>query len=332
MTPPDKDNHEPARGEALPLGGGEESRLQLATRVAWMYFIEGLKQEDIAVALGISRMRVNRLLAAARDEGLVRIDITSPFRSSADCEGRLRAAFGLREVVLAPTASKPDQIDVVVGHALGSYLNGRLANGMTVGVHHGRSPHAMFQGLKPAVMPDTAIVALKGSLSAEGRMAPYETVARLALTLQASCYQLAAPSYARTTQEHELFTRLPMVEAVMRRAAACDLAILTASRITDDGGLVGYGYISPAEAKALRERGAVGAVLGTFIDADGQVIDHELNHRQIGLGFDDLAAVPEVILTGAGPGKVLALRAALTRRLATVFVTDEQTAEQILAA
>lgn len=332
MTGIGTDGREPARGDALLLEAGDDGRLQLATRVAWMYFIEGLKQEEVAAALGINRMRVNRLLAAARDEGLVRIDITSPYRSSADCEARLRAAFGLREVVLAPTSLDPDRVDALVGHTLGSYLNRRLSNGMTVGVHHGRSPHAMFQGLKPAVMPETAVVSLKGSLSAEGRMAPYETVARLALTLQASCYQLAAPSYARTAQEYALFTQLPMVEAVLRRAAACDLAVLTASRITDDGGLVGYGYISPAEASVLRGLGAVGAVLGTFIDAEGQVIDHELNHRQIGLGFAHLAAVPEVILTGSGPGKVLALRAALERRLATAFVTDEQTAEQILLA
>ncbi len=49
---------------------------QLATRAAWFYFVAGLTQAQIGKKLGLNRTRVNRLLAHARDQGLVQINIT----------------------------------------------------------------------------------------------------------------------------------------------------------------------------------------------------------------------------------------------------------------
>lgn len=312
-------------------GTEEEARLRLATRVAWMYFVEGLRQEDIAASLGISRMRVNRLVASAREDGLVRIEIVSPHRMTSDLEARLREAFDLREALVIPTPRDPDRVVDMVGHGLGALLNTRLADGMTVGIHHGRSTHALLQGVRPASMPDLAIVSLKGTLTPEGRMLPHETVARLALTLNATCYQIATPGYARNLEERDLLMGLPVVQSVLQRARLCDMAVLTASRATDEGGLVGYGFITRREANELREAGAVGALLGAFVDAEGNVLDHDVNRRRIGLDLDDLDAVPDVILTGAGRGKVAALRAALRRGVARTFVTDEDTARGLLA-
>jgi DNA-binding transcriptional regulator LsrR (DeoR family) len=318
--------------EAALSGVEENDRLQLATRVAWMYFVEGLRQEDVAAALGISRMRVNRLVAMAHEEGLVRIEIVSPHRAACELEAQLRQAFGLREAIVVQAPQDPEQLVDCVGHALGSLLNRRLSDGMTVGVHHGRSTYAMFRGLRPASMPNLATVSLKGSLSPLGRIVPQETVARLALTLEASGYQLAAPSYARSVKERELFMGLPIVQAVLERARACDVAVLTASRATDNGGLVGNGFISPQEAAELRDAGAVGAVLGVFVDEAGEVVDHDVNRRRIGLELGDLAAVPDVILSGAGREKAPALRAALRRGFTGSLVTDEATARDILAS
>ncbi len=51
---------------------------QLRVRVAWLYFMEGLTQADIAGKLGITRLRANRLLGEARESGLVSIQVNSP--------------------------------------------------------------------------------------------------------------------------------------------------------------------------------------------------------------------------------------------------------------
>ena len=50
---------------------------QLRVRVAWLYFMEGLTQADIATKLGITRLRANRLLGEARESGLVNIQVNA---------------------------------------------------------------------------------------------------------------------------------------------------------------------------------------------------------------------------------------------------------------
>ena len=57
---------------------------QLAVRASWLYYMEGQTQEQIARTLGINRIRINRILAAARESGLVQVRINSRLASRAD--------------------------------------------------------------------------------------------------------------------------------------------------------------------------------------------------------------------------------------------------------
>ncbi|TIU93801.1 MAG: sugar-binding transcriptional regulator, partial [Mesorhizobium sp.] len=44
---------------------------ELKARAAWHYYVEGLTQERISEILGIGRIKVHRILSAAREEGVV---------------------------------------------------------------------------------------------------------------------------------------------------------------------------------------------------------------------------------------------------------------------
>ena len=47
----------------------------LLTRVAWLYYVEQLNQQEIADRLRLSRVKVTRLLQRARDEHIVEVRI-----------------------------------------------------------------------------------------------------------------------------------------------------------------------------------------------------------------------------------------------------------------
>jgi DNA-binding transcriptional regulator LsrR (DeoR family) len=80
----------------------------------------------------------------------------------------------------------------------------------------------------------------------------------------------------------------------------------------------------------LRALGAVGDVLGTVVDAEGQPIPHPINERVIGIGIEDLGPIPNVILAAGGPHKVPIVRAILKRGVVNTLVTDETTARALL--
>ena len=48
---------------------------ELKARAAWHYYVEGLTQERISELLGIGRIKVHRILSAAREEGVVQFRI-----------------------------------------------------------------------------------------------------------------------------------------------------------------------------------------------------------------------------------------------------------------
>ena len=58
--------------------------MELLTRVAYLYYERGLRQKEIADLLGFSRSKVSRLLAEARNCGVVevRVPMTSSFSAA----------------------------------------------------------------------------------------------------------------------------------------------------------------------------------------------------------------------------------------------------------
>jgi DNA-binding transcriptional regulator LsrR (DeoR family) len=76
----------------------------------------------------------------------------------------------------------------------------------------------------------------------------------------------------------------------------------------------------------------VGDVLATVIDAHGRPLDHPINERVIGIGCADLERIPNVILAAGGAHKVPVLRGILATGVVDTLVTEEGTAERLLAA
>lgn len=74
----------------------------LMGRVARLYYEHGLTHQEIADTLGLSRIRVTRLLAEARSSGMVEITVRATDTLFADEEVALSAAYGVGQVWIAP--------------------------------------------------------------------------------------------------------------------------------------------------------------------------------------------------------------------------------------
>ena len=79
-----------SRASATDPGG-----LMRAYEAASMYYVQGETMEVIAHHLGVSRSTVSRLLARARQEGVVRVSLVQP-GGAGSLEGRMAQTFGVR--------------------------------------------------------------------------------------------------------------------------------------------------------------------------------------------------------------------------------------------
>ncbi|RVC20088.1 sugar-binding transcriptional regulator, partial [Mesorhizobium sp. M7A.F.Ca.AU.002.02.1.1] len=77
----------------------------LTVKTAWLYYVEGFTQEQIAEKLDVSRVKVMRTLASCTAEGIVVTMINAPTAGQVALERGLEKRWGLNAAVVIPTPS-----------------------------------------------------------------------------------------------------------------------------------------------------------------------------------------------------------------------------------
>jgi DNA-binding transcriptional regulator LsrR (DeoR family) len=302
------------------------SEAQIQTRAAWYYYVGGLTQQEIADRLGLTRLRVNKIVGQARADGLVRIEIQMPFASCVALEEKLKARFALDEVSVVPTVADPDTQQAVIGEAAGIMLEPLLKDGIGLGVGWGRTLREAARRMRAHRHPASWVTSLMGGLTRGSGTNTFEVATEFARLLGAECYYVAAPIYCPSVESRStLLTHYGLAE-VMRRAREANIALLSCGDLSSRS-LLATTHIVSESLDELRAAGAVGDILGTFLDEYGRAVDHPLNQRVMALNPQELKAYPVSILASGGIGKLQVIRGILNARYIRRLVTDESVAE-----
>ncbi|MCC7039567.1 MAG: hypothetical protein IT516_04570 [Burkholderiales bacterium] len=301
----------------------------LAVRVAWHAFVEGRTQAEIAAALDLSRTKVARLVAVARDSGVVNIHVRAAHTARIARERELVARFGLTDAIVVPAAA-PGAVEAQIGAAAGAFLRATLRAGNTVAVGWGATLSACARALGASPVPQLTVVSLLGGMTHSRAVNPSAVARRMADAFAATCHQITAPLVVAHAATCERLWREPGLARVRARARRADLALVSVGGTDPDATLFREGLVSEAERRSLVEAGAVGDVLCQFLDAVGAVLDHPVNRRMVAVPPSELAQVREVVVASGGARKARALRAALAALPVTVLITDESAARALV--
>jgi lsr operon transcriptional repressor len=304
---------------------------ELQARVAWHYYIGNLTQQEIAQVIGSNRVRVNRLLAAGRESGLVQITINSRIAPCIALEEQLAARFGLQAAVVVPTGANPEANMAGLGIGAANYLSSHMQDDSTIGIGWGRTIRAVLRAMPQRAYRGLNAVSLQGGLSHCPSINTFDIVSDFATLWHADGYLFAAPIYVGSQKARDLFLQEETVRATYELACNADLALLTCGDLTESL-VVTYGIGKPDDLRTLRKAGAVGDLLGHFMDENGEPIDHPLNRRTVAITLDDLRKIDQVVLVSGGAKKFHVTQAALRAGYAHVLVTDEDTARRLCEA
>jgi DNA-binding transcriptional regulator LsrR (DeoR family) len=87
--------------------------------------------------------------------------------------------------------------------------------------------------------------------------------------------------------------------------------------------MVRSGCLSLSEIARLREQGAVGDVLGNYVDAEGRSVASPHSNRLIGLSVDQLRRIETVVAVVSEAGKLQAINGVLRAGVVDVLIVDE---------
>ncbi len=303
---------------------------RLRTRAAWLYYIEGLTQEQVAQKLNKSRLKITRTLADCRDLGVVQFRINSKLADCIELERRLERELGLTEAVVVPHSDDPDNLAAAIGNAAGAYLSENLSDGLTVGVGWGMTLQHSLRSTFHQPMADLTIVSLLGGLTYAAALSPAEFAWRLAGQLDAACFHIAAPVFTSSAATRRSLMAQRGLRDLFERASRVDMAMLSVGDLSEAATVVQCGLLDPDEVASLRKAGAVGDVLCHFVNEDGAVIDHPINKRVMAYDPRLLRKIPKVVLASGSQRKVPVLLAAIKLTKAHTLITDDSTAIEML--
>lgn len=305
-------------------------------QAAWLYHVGRMSQEEISRRLGISRFKVLRMLAEARDLGLVRISLEHETTRTLALARQLTEDFGLTEVQVAPMPGgldDPAYARRAVGVAAAGYL-GRIGRGdepLTIGLGWGRSLAAMVQSVTGLRNPGLRFVSLMGSMAQSSAAGPIDLCARLADLTGGSALFLPAPFMTESEADCRVILAQRMVRETLEIACAADRAIVSLGECRPDALLAESGILTPGDLAALAAAGAVADTTGKFFCSDGSLAATDLNCRVPSVGLNDLRRA-DVTLLAAGSGKATAARAVLRAGFVDRLIADEGLAAALIAA
>jgi DNA-binding transcriptional regulator LsrR (DeoR family) len=169
-----------------------------------------------------------------------------------------------------------------------------------------------------------------GSPRVDSPTNPNEICQALAAASGGRARSLYAPAYVEDPEVRDRFLRQEAIAHALDAAATADVALVGIGSVDDDCTMVRSGCLSLEEIGRLRDRGAVGDILGNYVDIDGRVIASPHSERLIALSLDDLRRIDTVVAVASEVEKPLAILGVLRAGVVDVLVVDEGNARAIL--
>ena len=300
---------------------------------ARLYYERGLTHQQIAAELGVSRIKVTRMLAQARAAGVVEITINAPDEPFADLSERLRDRYGLDLAWIAPALPDADAAREAADESGAEAIETVLASSSLVAIGLSATLGRAIDHVAPRAQEGQgtiSFVPMAGGWGGWQRgVNPGELAQRLARRVNGRAYGFPAPLLAPSAEFATTLSAMPEVAGAMEIADSADALLFGVGSLDWQTSQLQDSF-SESERAELAAKGAVGDIAARFFDARGVRIDSAVDRRVIGMTLESMRKARRRLLLAHGLQKLEAIRAALSSGMATGFCTDSLTARALL--
>lgn len=227
---------------------------QIIHKAAWLYYTHGLRQDEVAKKLDISRASVAMYLRKARETGIVSISTSTQLFSEDVLARELEDAFELDSVWVVPHATPSgDQAEVPLVAA--GVFQELVRRGDRIGIAWGHTVYAIADVMSYADLQDVTVVQLCGNLGAPYSYRPDQCTMEIARRLNAKGLNFYAPLVLTSQALAEDLRGEPVIREQLAGIAECNLALYSVGTVDEDSHVVKCGALTPAEMRGLKAEG-----------------------------------------------------------------------------
>jgi deoxyribonucleoside regulator len=313
----------------------QPERVRDALRAAHLYYLQDLTMDAIAHELHTSRSSISRLLAFARETGLVDIQIRSPLDRNSHLQRELRTRFNVAAHIV-PVPDHTSDIDRLERVALSAarILDQFFDSNMTLGLAWGSTVSAISRYLVPKATHNSQVVQLNGAGNnrTSGILYASEILRRFGEAYGAHVEQFPVPTFFDDPATKRALWRERSTIRVLEIQRSMDVALFGVG--SPLSGVTSHvylgGYLEQEEYESLSRDGVVGDVATVFFRQDGSSDGVSLNERASGPDLASLRRVARRVCVVSGVSKVASLRGALAAGVVTDLILDESTARALV--
>ncbi len=297
----------------------KETPRSLLCRILWLYYVQQMNQREIGDYLGLSRVKVVRLLKEGRELGLVDIQIKSDHLFLFDMEMELCALTGLRKAWVVPAGGDP--IEAVGAGAVYRFQQA-LQTHKRISIGSGRTFNALSRYLPSMSNVAAEEIISVGAFETDDFLYRSQTFGHyLTSKVQVKFFQVKIPSFSNSPEVLKAWRESEIVSEALEKVNNGDISF-TSVAAADSSQYLYYTRVSEQERSRLLALGVVAEMNGNFFDADGAFIDAAVTERI----HIPLPMRCPVVLVAGGINKMKATAAVLRSGFVDELVVDEESA------
>lgn len=295
----------------------------LALKASWYYYIEDMTQQHISDIMGISRMRVVKLLEHARQKGIIQFHFRSGHAYRMQLERRLAQRWGLRDVFIVPVDSSVEDVDLSIGRAAAMYLFDQIHEDCYINWGHGRTLNHTLSHLLQFCEYQLSIVSLTGGVD-------YYLPDSRSVYKNANMHVIPAPLIMESPEATQIIRNERAVQDIFNMIWHSSMTVVGIGSMSTEATLIKKGIMSTNDFLLLGMQGAVGDILSQFINEAGEKIESSFDNRMVAISLEELRKLNNVIGVAGGVNKAAAIHASLQGGYLNKLIIDEETAKLVL--
>ena len=299
--------------------------------VAKKYYIDKIKQNEIARFFNVSTMMVSRLLKEAETRGIVTFHVKTPWQMDAELGRAVIEKYGLQDCYVF-NLQENEELSMKLGFLLADYFNQILPRkNAVVGVSWGNTISKFVEALPYIKVENLSLVQLTGSFPYnESMVTPTEMLNRMSKKLDSKVYFLHAPLYVASEQMKNNLLNDPLNYTIEHMAEKADINIIGISNLSNTSNTLKSGVISENDFKELVNLNSIGDLAGTFLDKNGDPIQWSKSVLNTGVSLGHIGKAKNVICVAGERCKLEIIRKTCEKKYYNTLFTTKHIAEGLL--
>jgi len=312
----------------------DTERLRLLYIIAYEYYINELKQQEIAKKHNINRVQVSRYLSKAKEKGLIKINVINPLKNKNQyLKQKLLERFPVKNILIATTSNDERNLVLeVLAEKANEYINYSFLPFDKVGIAWGTT---LFQLAKNFTTeknyPDIEFIPLVGGSHKFDKEFQANNIAfMIAEKFGGKSFSLMAPFYISNNKEYITISSNIDVRKIMNKWEKLTKIIIGIGSNFSKTPLTKLNVLTEKNLTKLLNFRQVGDILTHYFNLEGKFCDLAIYKNLINYPLDYCRNVNEVIAIAGGLEKRESIIGALNTGLIDTIILDNLTAEKIV--